>query len=354
MHTNGGIFKRKEEGGDSSNAIVCCHEVIILWLIEKEKEKSCRVFVRMCRLVGERPAIDHVGGGIERHHRTREQGDLGASITLLDRNTNENQFDLNIQMGGRHHRAVVVRVNTHTTASKTDVALGAAGAVGTGSAGEGRTRDVDSDGHQLGIGRYRRSGHVGRAGRSTGRRRFLHPQAAHLHQKVAHQFRPGRMLDAGRWRRRGRLLDGRRETRIARQGGLDFVRRQGVGSAHLFAEQLSTRTERTEGLGPALILAGREVAVSVRAFARLGRKAKKPADFALDPPGAVSVEERRRECVDQNGYQRQVVGVRRETMGPAGPAVQGQQNVIGHPAADDENEDEDGDSGGPSLLPVQE
>ena len=38
MHTEGGIFKRKEEGGDSSNAIVCCHEVIILWLIEKEKE----------------------------------------------------------------------------------------------------------------------------------------------------------------------------------------------------------------------------------------------------------------------------------------------------------------------------
>lgn len=41
-------------------------------------------------------------------------------------------------------------------------------------------------------------------------------------------------------------------------------------------------------------------------------------------------------------------------MAPTGPAVQGQQNVVRHPAADDENENKDGHSGGPRLLSVEE
>lgn len=146
----------------------------------------------------------------------------------------------------------------------------------------------------------------------TGGRRFL-PQSAHFDEQVAHQLRPARKLVNGRRRgrkRSHRLLHGGRETRIARQGGLHFFRRQSVSAAHLFAQQLTTRTERAKRLDPPLVT-GRQFAMAVRSFARLGRQSEQPPHLALDPPGAIGVEERRRQRIDQDRHQRQVVGVRR-------------------------------------------
>ena len=99
-----------------------------------------------------------------------------------------------------------------------------------------------------------------------------------------------------------------------------------------------------EALGLALASAGalrRQRGGEQVLAARLGRQTEQATDLALNAARAVGVEEGREERVEQNGHQRQVVGVGRQaSQASLGQGVQHQHHVVGQPAEDDQHQHE--------------